>query len=47
MIIGSGLLVKSFANYYEQKKNVAGYATGISNSSCRNEKEYRTERKRI
>ena len=47
MIIGSGLLAKSFAKIYDKSNKVCIYAAGVSNSSCIDEHEFYRERERL
>jgi nucleoside-diphosphate-sugar epimerase len=47
MIIGSGLLAKTFASIFGQSKDVCIYAAGVSNSRCDDAQEFERERMRL
>ncbi|MBS0570191.1 MAG: NAD-dependent epimerase/dehydratase family protein [Proteobacteria bacterium] len=47
MIIGSGLLARSFAPYAGDLSNVCIYAAGVSNSSCTDQREFFREYERL
>ncbi|WP_319525640.1 NAD-dependent epimerase/dehydratase family protein [uncultured Desulfosarcina sp.] len=47
MIIGSGMLARSFTPAFAQCKNVCIYAAGVSNSSCLDDREFSRERQRL
>jgi nucleoside-diphosphate-sugar epimerase len=47
MIIGSGLLAKTFAPRFEQTRSVCVYAAGVSNSGCSDALEFERERSRL
>jgi nucleoside-diphosphate-sugar epimerase len=47
MIIGSGLLAKSFAPALCQREDICIYSAGVSNSSCSEVKEFERERLRL
>ena len=47
MIIGSGLLARSFCDAYDDDDNVCIYAAGVSNSGCVDKKEFKRERARL
>ncbi len=47
MIIGSGLLAQAFANPYSSRDEVCIYASGVSNSTCVDAKEFERERRRL
>jgi nucleoside-diphosphate-sugar epimerase len=43
LLIGSGLLARSFAAHYERRQDVIVFASGVSDSRCDVESEYRRE----
>jgi len=43
MVIGKGMIAKAFSNYMD-KKDVAIFASGVSNSLERNEREFQREK---
>ncbi|OGX03237.1 MAG: hypothetical protein A3G87_05375 [Omnitrophica bacterium RIFCSPLOWO2_12_FULL_50_11] len=43
MIIGSGLLARAFAPYFETSATACVYAAGISNSACSDQREFERE----
>ncbi len=47
MIVGSGLLARSFADAYSQRDDVCIYAAGVSNSACKSSDEFARERQRL
>lgn len=47
MIIGSGLLARSFEKYFGSKSDVCIYAAGVSNSGCNDTTEFNRERLRL
>jgi nucleoside-diphosphate-sugar epimerase len=47
MLIGSGLLAKSFVSEFSQREDVCIYAAGVSNSTCTDAHEFSRERKRL
>jgi nucleoside-diphosphate-sugar epimerase len=47
MIVGSGLLAKSFASSFGQSDDVCIYAAGVSNSTCDDAREFGRERLRL
>jgi nucleoside-diphosphate-sugar epimerase len=47
MLIGSGLLAKSFGSEYSQRDDVCIYAAGVSNSTCTDTHEFSRERQRL
>jgi nucleoside-diphosphate-sugar epimerase len=47
MLIGSGLLAKSFVSEYSHREDVCIYAAGVSNSTCTDTHEFSRERKRL
>lgn len=44
MLIGSGLLAKTFTNNFSQRDDICIYAAGVSNSNCSDEREFARER---
>ncbi|MDX8394429.1 MAG: hypothetical protein R8K21_07600 [Mariprofundales bacterium] len=47
MIVGSGLLAKSFTPWFAERDDVCIYAAGVSNSACVDSKEFERERLRL
>jgi nucleoside-diphosphate-sugar epimerase len=47
MIIGSGLLARTFAPEFSHRDDVCIYAAGVSNSSCKDAHEFVRERQRL
>ncbi|MBI9084500.1 MAG: NAD-dependent dehydratase [Desulfobacterales bacterium] len=47
MIIGSGLLARSFSCAYALRDDICLYAAGVSNSTCVDHREFLRERKRL
>lgn len=47
MIVGSGLLAKAMAPYFEADRDVCVYAAGVSNSSCSSASEFLREETRL
>jgi nucleoside-diphosphate-sugar epimerase len=47
MIIGSGLLAHAFARVFLHREDVCIYAAGVSNSSCKDVREFARERQRL
>jgi nucleoside-diphosphate-sugar epimerase len=47
MIIGSGLLAKSFGIHLKTQDDVCIYAAGVSNSSCTDHREFEREQTRL
>jgi nucleoside-diphosphate-sugar epimerase len=47
MIIGSGMMASAFAGAFAQRNGVVVYAAGVSNSQCRDVREYERERVRL
>jgi nucleoside-diphosphate-sugar epimerase len=47
MIIGSGLLARTFAPEYSHRDDVCIYAAGVSNSNCKDAHEFERERQRL
>jgi dTDP-4-dehydrorhamnose reductase len=47
VIIGSGLMARSFGPLFAGDERVVVYAAGVSNSSCSDEREFRRERERL
>ena len=47
MIVGSGLLSRAFARHTGLPQGVCIYAAGVSNSACRDEREFERDRARL
>jgi nucleoside-diphosphate-sugar epimerase len=47
MIIGSGLLARSFTPVFSQNNEICIYAAGVSNSGCQDTNEFTRERNRL
>jgi len=47
VIIGSGLIAKAFAPHLKNLHDTCIYAAGVSNSSCKDEQEFRRDRQRL
>lgn len=47
VIIGSGLMAKSFPHAFLQREDLCIYAAGVSNSSCTDAREFARERQRL
>lgn len=47
MIVGSGLIARAFAAHASSLQGVCFYAAGVSNSSCRDPREFERDRERL
>ena len=47
MIVGSGLIAKTFAAHAGARERICFHAAGVSNSSCRDPREFERDRVRL
>ncbi len=47
MVVGSGLIARAFARYKDALSGTCVYAAGVSNSSCKDAREFERERQRL
>lgn len=45
MIVGSGLFARGFANFFEFRNDTCIFSSGVSNSNCKDPKEFDREKK--